>query len=100
MFGPDFVSKLAMNPETRPLLSQPDFMMMLRDMGSNPQNMSKYLGDPRLQKALSVGLGINMMSGDDFKKEQGANGASSAAANGSNQADQEDSDDDEEMPVS
>ena len=97
MFGPEFMAKLHMNPQTRPLLSQPDFMVMLHEMGSNPQNMTKYLGDPRLQQALSVGLGINMMSGDDFKKEQGANGAS-AAANGSNEADEEESDD--EMPVS
>lgn len=91
MFGPDFMAKLHMNPQTRPLLSQPDFMAMLHDMGSNPANMSKYLADPRLQQALSVGLGINMMSGDKFKQEQGMNGAASSAAA------EEDSDD--EMPV-
>ena len=92
MFGPEFMAKLHMNPQTRPLLSQPDFMAMLQDMGSNPSNMSKYLADPRLQQALSVGLGINMMSGDKFKQEQGMNGAGASAA-----ADQHD--DDDEMPV-
>lgn len=93
MFGPEFMAKLHMNPQTRPLLSQPDFMIMLQDMGSNPSNMSKYLADPRLQQALSVGLGINMMSGDKFKQEQGMNSAGGSAA-----ADQDD-DTDDEMPV-
>lgn len=95
MFGPEFMAKLHMNPQTRPLLSQPDFMAMLHDMGSNPANMSKYLADPRLQQALSVGLGINMMSGDKFKQEQGMNGA--AAASSAAEAEEDDSDD--EMPV-
>lgn len=96
MFGPEFMAKLHMNPQTRPLLSQPDFMAMLQDMGNNPSNMTKYLADPRLQQALSVGLGINMMSGDKFKQEQGMNGAgadSSAAAQG-------DEESDDGMPVS
>ena len=93
MFGPEFMAKLHMNPQTRPLLSQPEFMAMLQDMGSNPANMSKYLADPRLQQALSVGLGINMMSGDKFKQEQGMNGAGASAA-----ADQDD-DTDDDMPV-
>ena len=98
MFGPEFMAKLHMNPQTRPLLSQPDFMTMLQDMGNNPANMSKYLGDSRLQQALSVGLGINMMSGDSFKKEQGMNGAGAAAS--SQVPEEDDEDDDDSMPVS
>lgn len=97
MFGPEFMAKLHMNPQTRPLLSQPDFIAMLKDMGSNPANMSKYLGDPRMQQALSAGLGINMMSGDSFKKEQGMNGAS-ASANTGHEAEDDDDDDDDSMP--
>ena len=99
MFGPEFMAKLHMNPQTRPLLSQPDFIAMLKDMGSNPANMSKYLGDPRIQQALSAGLGINMMSGDSFKKEQGMNGAS-ASANTGHEAEDDDDDDDDSMHVS
>lgn len=96
MFGPEFMAKLHMNPQTRPLLSQPDFVAMLQDMGKNPANMSKYLGDSRLQQALSVGLGINMMSGDNFKKEQGMNGAGASATTG--QEEEEEDDDDDSMP--
>ena len=94
LFGPEFMAKLHMNPQTRPLLSQPDFLAMLKDMGSNPANMSKYLADPRLQHAMSVGLGINMMSGDKFKEGQGMNGAGASAAAG-----EEDEDTADEMPV-
>ena len=95
MFGPEFMAKLHMNPQTRPLLSQPDFMAMLQDMGSNPSNMTKYLADPRLQQALSVGLGINMMSGDKFKQEQGMNGAGADSS-----AAPQDEESDDEMAVS
>lgn len=100
LFGPDFLNKLRMNPQTRPLLSQPDFLAMLQDMGNNPANMNKYLGDPRLQQALSVGMGINMMSGDDFKKGEGAaaNGSAAGPASASYQDGAVESDDD--MPVS
>lgn len=98
MFGPEFMAKLHMNPQTRPLLSQPDFMAMLQDMGNNPANMSKYLSDPRMQQALSAGLGINLMSGDNFKKEQGMNGAGASATAGQQEDDEDD--DDDSMPVS
>ena len=72
-------------------------MTMLQDMGSNPQNMSKYLQDPRLQQAMSVGLGINMMSGDDFKKGDMPKPPSSTAAAQATQDGAVESDDD--MPV-
>lgn len=92
------MAKLHMNPQTRPLLSQPDFMAMLQDMGSNPSNMNKYLQDARLQQALSVGLGINMMSGDDYKKGDTPKPPSSTAAAQATQDGAVESDDDS-MPV-
>ena len=41
LFGPDFLGKLALNPQTRHLMQQPDFLAMLQDLGRNPNNMSK-----------------------------------------------------------
>ena len=41
LFGPDFLGKLALNPQTRHLMQQPDFLAMLQDLGRNPSNMSK-----------------------------------------------------------
>ena len=43
LFGPQFLAKLAMNPETRPFLEQPDFKQMLASCGKNPELMSSYL---------------------------------------------------------
>jgi stress-induced-phosphoprotein 1 len=64
------MAKLATNPQTRNLLSQPDFMHMLSEVQRDQSKMTQYLQDPRFQAALSVGLGINMMSGDQFKDQQ------------------------------
>lgn len=41
--------------------------------------MGRYLADERFQLALSVGLGMNIMGGDEFKKQQQSNGAGSSA---------------------
>ena len=41
LFGPDFMGRLALDPQTRPLLGQPDFVAMLQDLGRNPNAMSK-----------------------------------------------------------
>ena len=41
LFGPEFMGRLALDPQTRPLLDQPDFVAMLQDLGRNPNAMSK-----------------------------------------------------------
>lgn len=41
LFGPEFLGRLAMSPQTRDLLQEPDFVHMLQDLGRNPSNMSK-----------------------------------------------------------
>ena len=41
LFGPEFMGRLAMDPKTRPLLAQPDFVSMVQDLGRNPSSMSK-----------------------------------------------------------
>ena len=40
-FGPEILGKLALNPATAPLLSQPEFIHMIQDVNKNPNNMSK-----------------------------------------------------------
>lgn len=39
--NPEFLGKLATNATTRGFLAQPDFMAMLRDVGTNPSNINK-----------------------------------------------------------
>jgi hypothetical protein len=41
LFGPEFLGRLATNPQTRHLLQEPDFLQMLQDLGRNPSNMNK-----------------------------------------------------------
>lgn len=41
LFGPEFMGRLATSPQTRHLLSQPDFIHMIQDLGRNPNNMNK-----------------------------------------------------------
>lgn len=43
-------------------------------------DLCRYLGDERFQLALSVGLGMNIMGGDQFREQQRSNGASSPSA--------------------
>ena len=46
LFGPEFMGRLALNPQTRALLQQPDFVQMLQDCNRNPQNMSRCVEMP------------------------------------------------------
>jgi stress-induced-phosphoprotein 1 len=40
MFGPAFMGRLALNPETRGYMAQPDFMAMLQALGRDPSQMT------------------------------------------------------------
>jgi len=40
MFGPEFMGRLALNPETRGYMAQPDFMAMLQALGRDPSQMT------------------------------------------------------------
>lgn len=71
--GPDFLAKLAMNPETREYLSDPSFMQMMASIQTNPQNMGLYLQDKRFLKALEVAMGVTMATKEEME-EQGASG--------------------------
>jgi len=63
--APDFINRLLSDPRTSPLMGQPDFMAMIRDLQSNPQNMMKHINDPRMQLVMEVGLGLNFAAAAD-----------------------------------
>ena len=52
------LAKLAVNPKTSGFLQQPDFMRMMQDINTHPDRMGNYLGDPRFQMALEVGVSV------------------------------------------
>jgi stress-induced-phosphoprotein 1 len=58
IFGGDIWTKLRMNPNTAPLLNQPDFVQIMSDLQKNPSNLSKYMSDKRVMQALGALMGI------------------------------------------
>jgi len=68
--SPEALAKLAANPTTRAYLQQPDFVAMFQAVQKDPAAANRHLSDPRMMQTLSVLLGINMMSGDAFAKQQ------------------------------
>jgi hypothetical protein len=47
--------RLAASPKTQPLLGDPEFQAILRDVQANPmESMTKYLSNPKFQKAMQV----------------------------------------------
>jgi stress-induced-phosphoprotein 1 len=40
--NPQAMAKLAANPETAPLLSDPSFMALLRQVQANPQSIGRF----------------------------------------------------------
>eukprot|EP00892_Ulva_mutabilis_P000963 jgi/Ulvmu1/10868/UM007_0042.1 len=79
MFGPQFMTKLMMNPETRGFLDQPDFLAIIRQCAADPSKLTAHIGDARFQKAMQVGLGISFggagVGGDDPAGPGGMGGA-------------------------
>lgn len=88
--GQAFIERLLSDPRTSPLMAQPDFMAMIRDLQSNPQNMMKYISDPRMQlvwsfwignrqdsstQVMEVGLGLNFAAAADAAASGAASGA-------------------------
>jgi stress-induced-phosphoprotein 1 len=75
--SPEYITKLSTDPRTKPLMVQPDFLSMIRDVNANPRNMEKYLTDERFQEALAVGIEMAQGGGD-----QKPSAAAAAAAGG------------------
>jgi stress-induced-phosphoprotein 1 len=59
LFNPSvMMPKIVADPGLRAYLSQPDYMRMLQEIGSNPSSFQKYSNDQRIMQTLSVLLGV------------------------------------------
>ncbi|KAL6260272.1 hypothetical protein P5V15_007804 [Pogonomyrmex californicus] len=56
---PDIFVKLANDPRTKGYLSDPEYIKLLQELRSNPQNLGTKLQDPRVLTTLSVLLGLD-----------------------------------------
>jgi stress-induced-phosphoprotein 1 len=75
---PQLIAKLATNPKTSHLLADSDFMAKLQRIRTNPNEIGKELGDPRLLQVVGVLLGIDMQFGGP--PGAGADGPSASTA--------------------
>lgn len=65
---PNIFVQLQMDPRTKPLLNDPSYVQLIKDIQQNPKLMAQKLQDPRVMTTLSVLLGLNMagdMGGGD-----------------------------------
>ncbi|OWA54542.1 Stress-induced-phosphoprotein 1 [Hypsibius exemplaris] len=58
--GPGLMEKLQNDPRTREFADQPDFQNIIRNLQANPSSLMAHLSDPRVSKALSVLLGLDL----------------------------------------
>jgi len=65
LFGPDMISKLALNPKLRHYLNDEEFMAKIKLLQSDPNQLSNMIGDPKIMDVLQATLGIGMSSGGD-----------------------------------
>jgi len=66
----EMMQKLASNPETKEFMKDPSYIQMLQSLQGNPQNIMKFMGDPRMMKTLKVMTGIDFENMGEKMKNQ------------------------------
>lgn len=66
-FSGDVWTKIRMNPQLSPFLSQPDYVQMITEVINNPKNVGKHLTDKRFMSTISVLLGNHFFSIENLK---------------------------------
>lgn len=69
--GADVWAKIQTDPRTRTFLAQPDFVKILQDVQRNPNNLNRYINDPRMMQVLGVLLGVNIQAPSREDMESG-----------------------------
>ncbi|KAI5710287.1 hypothetical protein M8J76_013355 [Diaphorina citri] len=59
---PNIFVQLQLDPRTKPFLSDPSYVQMIKEIQKDPSLMTTKLKDPRMMTTLSVLLGVNMSS--------------------------------------
>jgi len=61
--------KLATNPQTRDYLQQPDFVTKMQELQKDSSKLGQYMSDPRIMQVMGMLMGVDVMSGDQFKEK-------------------------------
>jgi len=78
IFGPSMWTKLTANPATRPLLDDPAVVQKLTALQGNPQLISQYMQDEKVQQCIGTLLGIGNMFGGGNPNEHESKAAEKA----------------------
>eukprot|EP00158_Paraphelidium_tribonemae_P004396 Partr_v1_DN26728_c0_g1_i4_m8762 putative Heat shock protein len=65
IFQGDVIAKLASNPQTSHLLSDPALIQKVLSIQKNPETMMQHMQDPKMMQVIGALLGVNIMSGAD-----------------------------------
>jgi len=72
LFGPDMMSRIAMDPKLRGYMSDPDFMEKIQLLQKDPNQLSSMMGDQKIMDVFMAMLGANgldMKTSDNFEDE-------------------------------
>lgn len=64
MFGPDLLAKIALDPNLRKYMNEPDFMEKIQLLQNDPNQLSNLLQDKRIMQVFQMILGGNGMKMD------------------------------------
>lgn len=64
MFGPDLLAKIALDPNLRKYMNEPDFMEKIQLLQNDPNQLSNLLQDKRIMQVFQMILGANGMKMD------------------------------------
>jgi len=78
LFGPDMMTKIALDPKLRGYMSDPEFMEKIQLLQKDPNQLSSMMSDPRIMEVFQVMLGMGS-GGFGEDKDENAPTASSPA---------------------
>mmetsp|Transcript_5855 Transcript_5855/g.6538 ORF Transcript_5855/g.6538 Transcript_5855/m.6538 type:complete len:582 (-) Transcript_5855:318-2063(-) len=61
LFGPEMMTKIALDPKLRGYMNDPDFMAKIQKLQADPNSLTTMLGDPRIMEVFQALLGANGM---------------------------------------
>ncbi|KAI9008317.1 hypothetical protein BC832DRAFT_553737 [Gaertneriomyces semiglobifer] len=59
IFGPEGLARIAKNPKTAHLLSQPDIIQIINQIQTNPSAINMYMRDPRVMTLMMAAMGVD-----------------------------------------
>ncbi|KAJ3152956.1 Hsp90 cochaperone [Geranomyces michiganensis] len=72
IFGPEGLAKIMSNPKVAGIISQPDVMAKIQEIQRNPENLNKYMQDPRIMTLMMAAMGLDATVANNAQDAQAA----------------------------